>query len=142
MNNTDDKTDIRFRKLFERTGLEQPPGQFTDNVMDRIAQLEHADSPEEKKSILRGWAGYAGIGLLVILGFGGMYFFGVEILPDSFKQILSPVFANLLSSFSGIFDSVEVSSTTIAIILGFAFLVGLERVLARLRTTRNMYFYF
>jgi hypothetical protein len=142
MNNSDDKTDIRFRKLFERTGLENPSDGFTAGVMDRIAGLQQEAGATEEKDLLRKWAGYAGIALLVILGLSIMYYFGVGILPDGIKPLLSPNFANLFSSFKGIFDSVEVSNTTIAIILGFAFLVVLERVLSRLRTTKNMYFYF
>ena len=142
MNDTDDKTDLNFRKLFGRTGLESPSSGFTENVMNQITGLgEEADIPEEK-SLIRRWAGYGGISLLVLLGLSIMYYFGVDILPDSFKPFLSPGFSSVFSSFKGIFDSIEISGTTIAIILGFAFLVILERVLSRHRASKNFYLSF
>lgn len=142
MNTTDDNTDIRFRKLFEKTGLESPSTGFTTEVMDKIGKLDMAADTTADKNLFRRWIGGFGIALLAILGLSVMYYFGIGILPESFKSILSPVFANIFESFRGLFDSVEVSNTTIAIILGFTFLVILERVLNRFRFTRNIYFSF
>jgi hypothetical protein len=140
MKNTDDKTDIQFRKLFQKAGLDSPSSGFTGGVMDRIAGLQEETELLEEKSILRKWAGYLGIALLAVLGLSIMYYFGIDILPDSFKPFLSPEFANVFNSFRGLLDSVELSGTTIAIVVGFAFLVLLERILSKFRATKNIYF--
>ena len=142
MKDKDDKTDIQFRKLFRKTGLESPSVSFTDNVMGRIAQLDAEEDPVHLKSLIRRWGGNIGIGLLAVMGIGIMYFFGVGIFPETFKPILKPVFGNMFNSFKGIFDSVEVSPTTIAIILGFALLVLLERLLSRFRSSRHIHLTF
>lgn len=142
MNDTNDKTDIRFRDLFRKAGLESPPAGFTDDVMKRVAALAPESQQADERASLGRWMGYVGIAFLAAAGLGGMYFFGIGILPESFKPIFSPVIGNMFDSFKGIFDSVEVSGTTIAIILGFAFLVVLERVLHRMRLTRNIHLSF
>jgi hypothetical protein len=142
MNTQDDNTDLKFRQLFEKTGLDSPSAGFTGNVMNKIAQLSPQAQAAPDKRFFRGWAGGIGIALLAILGLGGMYYFDIGILPERFKPIFAPVFGKIFDSFTGIFDSVEVSGTTIAIILGFAFLIILERILGRFRITRNMYFSF
>lgn len=142
MNTADDHIDKKFRKLFEKGGLESPSEAFTANVMNQIAQLDPETEPASWKSMLRGWTSGIFIALLTVLGLSIMYYFGVGILPESFEPILAPVFGSIFKSFKGIFDSVSISSTTIGIILGFAVLVILERVLNRLRFTKNIYFYF
>ena len=140
MNDTEDRSDIRFRKLFQRAGLEDPSSGFTAGVMDKIAGLQHEEATQEKRALLGRWAGYAGMALLVVLGLSIMYYFGVGILPESFKPFLSPEYANIFNSFRGLFDSIELSGTTVAIILGFTGLVILERLISRFRTSRNIYF--
>lgn len=138
MNIQDDKTDIKFRKLFEKAGLESPSDGFTGDVMKKINALNPEAEPVKKP--FKGWLGGLGIALLTIVGISIMYYFGINVLPAGFKSIFAPVFENTFSSFRGIFDSVEISATTVAIILGFAFLVILERVLNRFRSARNIYF--
>ena len=142
MNTLDDNTDLKFRKLFEKAGLDSPTPGFTGNVMNKIAQLNPQAQASPEKRSFRSWAGGIGIALLAIIGLGSMYYFDIGILPERFKPIFAPVFGKIFESFKGIFDSVEVSGTTIAIILGFAFLILLERILSRFRITRNIYFSF
>ena len=140
MNTTNDHTDNKFRKLFEKTGLDSPSPGFTNDVMKRILQLKPEAEITQEKNSLRGWLGGIGIFLLAILGLSVTYFFDVGIFPENFKPILAPVFGSLFNSFKAIFDSVEVSSTTVVIILGFVFLIAIERILHRLRFTKNIYF--
>ena len=140
MNTQDDNTDLKFRKLFEKAGLDSPSAGFTGDVMDKIAQLNPQAQASPEKRFFRGLSGGIGITLLAIIGLGSMYYFGIGILPERFKPIFAPVFGKIFDSLKGIFDSVEVSGTTIAIILGFAFLILLERILSRFRVTRNIYF--
>jgi len=142
MNTQDDKTDIKFRKLFEKAGLESPSDGFTGDVMKKINALNPEAEANPVKKPFKGWLGAFGIALLAILGMSIMYYFGINILPAGFKSIFAPVFENTFSSFRGIFDSVQISATTITIILGFTFLVILERVLNRFRSARDIYFSF
>lgn len=142
MNTTDDTSDIRFRKLFQKTAIESPSPRFTGEVMSKIARLETAAETDPVKNFPGNWPAIAGISALVLLGLAGMYYFGLGILPGSFEPILSPVFGSIFKSFKGLFDSLEISGTTIAIILGFALLVILERILSRLNITKRFYFSF
>lgn len=142
MKETDDKYDIKFRKLITESDMESPSNEFTANVMGRIEKLNAAAETSTEDSQLSRWYWSIGITLLVVLGFSIMYIFDVNFLPKEIKPILSPVFAGVFNSFKDIFASVEVSSTTIVIILGFILLVVLERVLNKLKLTKNFYLSF
>lgn len=142
MNTTDDKYDIRLKELFGKTGTESPSEKFTANVMQQIAQLDAASQPLTENNARNNWYWGGGISLLVVLGLGLMYYFNLGILPDTFKPTLAPLFGGILNSFKGIFASIEISSTTIVIILGFVLLVVIERILNKLKLTRNIYLSF
>lgn len=142
MNTTENHTDTKFRKLFKKTGLDSPSAGFTDDVMKKISQLSPEEEAVPEKNPLRGWLGGIGIFLLAVVGISVTYYFDVGIFPENFKPILAPVFGSLFNSFKAIFDSVEISSTTLVIILGFTLLILIERILHRLRFTKNIYFSF
>lgn len=142
MNTTDDKYDIKFKELFQKTGAENPSEGFTSEVMKKIEQLDAESklSIENNKRI--NWYWVFGISLLVLLGASLIHYFDIGILPENSKLIIAPVFERVVKSFDGIFESVQISSTTIVIILGFVLLVVLERLLHKLNITKNIYFSF
>ena len=142
MNTKDDKTDIKFKKLFQRTDLESPSEGFTSQLMKQIQQLDSAPNAAQDEDSKSNWYWGIGIGMLVVLGFSIMYYFDLIAVPDNFKSILVPVFAGIFNSFKGIFASVEISSTTVVIILGFVLLVAVERILNKLKLTKNIYLSF
>ena len=137
-----DNNDIKFRKLFQKTGLESPSEEFTSKLMKKIEQMQPGTEEAPDKNTLNSWFWGIFITVLVGFGFGSMYFFDIGILPESFKIILSPAFESIFSSFLNIFETVKISSTTLVIILGFFFLVGIERILNKLKVTKNIYFSF
>ena len=142
MNTTDDKTDIKFKKLFQRTGLESPSEGFTSKLMKQIEQLDAVPMVAPENNTRSNWYWSIGLSMLVVLGFSIMYYFDIGLLPETFKPILTPVFAGVFQSFEGIFASVQISSTTVVIILGFVLLVAVERILNKLKLTKNIYLSF
>ena len=142
MNTTDDNTDIKFRRLFEKAGLESPSAQFTGSVMDRIGQLSPETVPVKEKKTMWTWLGRIGIVMMAVGGLVGVYLFNIQLFPESFKPVFDPVFSSVIDSFKGIFGSMKVSSTTIVIILGFVLLIVIERIFSRSKFSKNLYLYF
>lgn len=142
MNTTNDNYDHKFKKLFQNTGAESPSDGFTANVMKQIAQLDAAAELAPENNTKSNWYWAIGIGLLLGLGISSMYFFGIGFIPENFTPILTPVFGRIITSFEGIFASVQISSTTVVIILGFILLVAVERILNKLKLTKNIYLSF
>ncbi len=142
MNTMNDNYDIKFRKLFQKTGLESPSPGFTSALMRKIEQMEPSSEHVSDNSVSNSWFWGIFITILAGLGLSSMYYFDIGLLPDSFKPILSPVFESIYHSFKSIFENIEISSTTLVIILGFVSIVGIERILNKLKVTKNIFFSF
>jgi len=143
MKEANDKYDLQFKKLIDEAGLESPSEDFTVNVMQKIEQLQvEKEGLVQTRSFSNNWLLIPVIIAVFVIGYFVIDFFEITIISKSIKPIIAPLFASIFQSFSGIFDSVEISSTTVAIIFGFVGLVALERILNKLKVTRNIYFSF
>lgn len=142
MNTNNDKYDLKFRNLIRENGLENPGKEFTANIMDRIEELEKNAVAEKNDSKRSNWLWGFGISFLILLGFSIINYFNISLIPENIEPIVLPVFEGLLKSFKSIFAGVQVSSTTVVIILGFVLLVAVERILNKLKLTKNLYFSF
>jgi len=142
MNAMNDNHDIKFRKLFQKTGLDSPSPEFTPELMKKIEQLEQSSAFSSDKNALNSWYWGIFIAILTSIGLSIMYYYNISLLPDSFKSILSPVFESIYHSFKSIFETIRISSTTLVIIVGFVSIVGIERILNKLKVTKKIFFSF
>jgi hypothetical protein len=141
MSTPEEHIDQKIRAVFQKSGLETPSQEFTSNVMQKIGELDpEAESTEPSSA--RSWILGIAAAALVFIGLAIAYYFNVNILPEGFKNLLAPIFSGLVSSFEGIFQGIRISSTTVVIILGFVVLLGIERLLNKLKITRNFYLSF
>ena len=137
-NNSDD-----FLKDFlQKADRESPSGNFTRLVMQKIN--ETAPKPTFFQQIMlkiKGWY------FLAIIGGGALaytmyYFFNRDskLLAKDFDPIVFPIFKRIIQSLSGLFQSMEISSFTIVIILAIAGLFLVDRLISKLKTGRQLYF--
>jgi len=143
MNKEQNNYESKFRELFQRTGLEKPSEGFTGNVLQQIEQLQAQKAkPAEEKDT---WSKWIFIALsVIILSTGGfiLYYYNISLLPENLEPSILPVFQKIFGAFKNMFESVQISSTTIVIIFGFIAIVVLERILNKLKVTKNIYFSF
>ncbi len=130
-----------FKTLFASDGISKPKSGFTSGVMGKITELESAPAIAGKTNeTLYTWlfsiAGFVGIVTILILlsNFGYM-----QILPKNFEFTLLPIFKNVILNFRDIFSSIQLSSTTIAILASLSAIVIFERLLRRISLNKNTY---
>ena len=139
-NNTDD-----FLKDFiQKAELESPSPDFTRNYMKNIH--EPAPEPSLYQELLRyikGWYFLAltGAGALVYT----IYYFlnqDSKLLTQDFDPIIFPIFKRIFQSFTGLFQSMQISSFTVVIILAIVGLFLIDRLISKFKTGRQIYFSF
>jgi len=139
-NNTDD-----FLKDFiQKADLESPSPNFTKKVMQKInTELPKLSIVQKVIQHIKGWYFLAltGAGALVYT----IYYFlnqDSKLLAQDFDPIILPIFKRIFQSFSGIFQSMEISSFTVVIILAIVGLFLLDRLISKLKAGRQIYFSF
>jgi len=130
-----------FKTLFTKEEISNPNPGFTSNVMGKIAELESAPAFVEKTNeILYTWlysiAGFISIVIILVLLSNFGY---IQILPENFEFTLLPIFKNVLVNFRDIFSSIQLSSTTVAILASLSAIVIFERLLRRISLNKNTY---
>jgi hypothetical protein len=144
MINGKDKADNYLKNLVQKADLESPSPNFTDNVMHQI-QAEHQLSAQ----ITDGSAWFKNYFFLIIAGVAAVsyaiYYMvsnDISIFPGDFDPILVPVFGKILVSLKEMFQSVQVSSFTVVIIVAVLGLFIIDRLLRRFQAGRQTYFSF
>jgi hypothetical protein len=137
-NNTDD-----FLKDFiQKAENESPSANFTKNVMHKIS--EAGTEPSFISQILpkiKGWYFLILAGSAVTI-YTLYYFLRIDakfFLKD-FDPIVYPVFKKVLQSFAGLFNSMQISSFTIVIILAIIGLFLVDRIINKIKTGKQIYF--
>jgi len=130
-----------FKTLFESEEISHPKAGFTTGVMDKIAELESSPVIAEKTNeTLYTWlfsiAGFISIVTVLVLLSNFGY---IQILPKNFEFTLLPVFKNVIINFREIFSSIQLSSTTVAILASLSAIVIFERLLRRISLNKNTY---
>lgn len=141
MSTPEEHIDQKIRAVFQKSGLETPSAEFTSEVMQKIGELD-PEIESSAESTSRNWIWGIAIAAMAFIGLAIAYYFNVNILPEGFKDMVTPIFGGLIGSFKGIFNGISVSSTTVVIILGFLVLLGIERLLNKFNITRNFYLSF
>lgn len=137
-NNSDD-----FLKDFlQKADRESPSDNFTRLVMQKIN--ETAQEPTFYQQIMlkvKGWY------FLAIIGCGALvytmyYFFNRDskLLARDFDPVVFPIFKRIVQSISALFQSMEISSFTVVIILAIAGLFIVDRLISKLKTGKQIYF--
>ncbi|MCB0806813.1 MAG: hypothetical protein KDC05_13535 [Bacteroidales bacterium] len=133
INGKQNRENDQFKELVKKSGMEQAPGSFTENVMKAVQQ----HSVPEELSTSRSWysSGYFLTGviassiLVALVAF--FYFYGNILLVKEFDPVFSPVLKDLYQSLAVILHSIKLSSTTLVIIGGFVLLLILDLILRR-----------
>lgn len=144
MINGKDKSDNYLKTLVQKADLENPSPHFTDNVMN---QIQAKQQPATQLSGTSAWL--KNYFFLIIAGLGAvsyaiyyMVINNISIFPGDFDPILVPVFGKILLSLKEIFQSVEVSSFTVVIIIAVFGLFIIDRLLRRFQAGKQTYFSF
>lgn len=144
MINGKDKSDNFLRTLVQKADIESPSPNFTDNVMNQIrAEQQPATQLAGNSAWLKNYfflivAGVAAVGYAIYY----MVSHDISILPGDFDPILIPVFGKILLSLKVMFQSVQVSSFTVVIIIAVFGLFIIDRLLRRFQAGKQTYFSF
>ncbi len=137
-NNSDD-----FLKDFlQKADIDSPSPDFTKIVMQKINEVSPEPSFYQQTILnIKGWY------FLALIGGGALvytmyYFFNRDskLLARDFDPIVFPIFKRIVQSLSGLFQSMEISSFTLVIILAIAGLFIVDRLISKLKTGRQIYF--
>lgn len=144
MINGKDKSENYLKNLVKKADIESPAPSFTDNVMDQIIAQEQLKSQPSGKTFGLNNYYYLIIGGLIGVGYAIYYMVShnISILPNSFDPILIPVFGKIFNSIKDLFQSLEISSFTVVIIVAVVGLFIIDRLLRRFQTGKQSYFSF
>lgn len=144
MINNKDKSDNFLRNLIKKAGIESPSPNFTDNVMNQIhAQQQPVEQLSGKTAGIKSYYFLIAAGLAAVI-YAVYYFISndISLFPGEFDPILIPVFGKILASMKEMFQSIQVSSFTVVIIIAVIGLFIIDRLLRRFQTGKQSYFSF
>lgn len=144
MINYNDNTDKFLKDFIQKAEKESPSADFTKNVMHKIS--ESISEPSYIRQILQKINGWY---FLLLSGSGATlyvfyYFFltDTKLFSEKFDPIVLPIFKKLFLSFTGFFNSMQISSFTVVIILAIVGLFLVDRLISKIKTGRQIYFAF
>lgn len=144
MINGKDKSDNYLKTLVQKADIESPSPNFTDNVMN---QIQAEQQPATQLSGNSAWfknyfflivAGVAAVGYAIYY----MVSHDISVFPGDFDPIIVPVFGKILLSLKEMFQSVQVSSFTVVIIVAVFGLFIIDRLLRKFQAGKQTYFSF
>ena len=144
MINGKDKSDNYLKTIVQKADIESPSPNFTDNVMNQIwAEQQPATRLAGNSAWFKNYfflivAGVAAVGY----AFYYMVSHDISILPGDFDPILIPVFGKILLSLKVMFQSVQVSSFTVVIIVAVFGLFIIDRLLRKFQAGKQTYLSF
>ncbi|MCD4683959.1 MAG: hypothetical protein K8R86_11805 [Bacteroidales bacterium] len=144
MINNKDKSDNFLKNLIKKAHIESPSPNFTDNVMNQIqAQQQPATQLTGKTAGIKNYYFLIAAGLGAVI-YAVYYFISndISLFPGEFDPILIPVFGKILASMKEMFQSIQVSSFTVVIIIAVIGLFIIDRLLRRFQTGKQTYFSF
>jgi hypothetical protein len=144
MINHKNSTDDFLKEFLQKADIESPSADFTKNVMHRINEVSPEPSfVQQLNQKIKGWY------FLAVIGAGALiytfYYFlnrDAGLLSEDFDPLIFPIFKRIIQSFSGLFQSMQISSFTIVIILAILGLFIVDRLISKLKTGRQVYFSF
>ena len=144
MINGKDKSDNYLKNLIKKADIENPSPNFTDNVMNQIqAEQQPTAQLTGKTTGINNYYFLFAAGLAAV-AYAVYYFISNEItlFPGDFDPILVPVFGKILASMKDMFQSIQISSFTVVIIVAVIGLFVIDRLLRRFQAGRQTYFSF
>jgi len=144
MINNKDKSDNFLKNLIKKADIESPSPNFTDNVMNQIqAQQQPVTQLSGKTAGINNYYFLIAAGLAAVI-YAVYYFISkdISLFPGEFDPILIPVFGKILASMKEMFQSIQVSSFTVVIIIAVIGLFIIDRLLRRFQTGKQTYFSF
>jgi len=144
MINNKNNTDDFLKDFIQKADMESPSADFTKIVMQKINVAAPEPSfYQQAIQHIKGWYFLAltGAGALVYT----VYYFlnqDSKLLAEDFDPIIFPIFKRIFQSFTGLFQSMQISSFTVVILLAIVGLFIVDRLISRLKTGRQIYFSF
>jgi len=144
MINGKDKSDNYLKSLVQKADIESPSPSFTDNVMHQIQAEQQPDTQLSGSSAWFKNYFFLIIAGVAVVGYAIYYMVNnnISIFPGDFDPILIPVFGKILLSLKEMFQSVQVSSFTVVIIVAVFGLFIIDRLLRKFQAGKQTYFSF
>jgi len=144
MINGKDKSENYLKNLVKKADIESPSPGFTDGIMNQI-QAQEQDVPQasHKTAGIKNYyfliaAGLVGVGYAIYY----LISHNISILPENLDPILLPVFGKILTSITNLFQSIQISSFTVVIIVAVIGLFIIDRLLRRFQAGKQSYYSF
>ena len=144
MKNNYNNSDDFLKGLVQKSDIEKPSNNFTQNVMKKIKGLSSKETISASLiNHINKWYFIAASGLFA-LGYLTYYFInsGKSFITQNFDPLIIPVFEKIFSSFKSLFQSFQISSFTLVIIGAVVFLFLIDRLLRKFQAGRYFYFSF
>jgi hypothetical protein len=144
MINGKDKSENYLKNLVKKADIESPTPNFTDHVMNQILAQEQMEAEPSRKTFeIKNYyfpivAGLGGIAYAIYY----MVSHNISILSESFNPILIPIFSKIFNSIKDIFQSIQISSFTIIIIVAVVGLFIIDRLLRRFQGKQSYFSFF
>ena len=144
MINGKDKSDNYLKYLVKKADIESPSPGFTDKIMNQIQVKEQVAVQPEGKTL-----GIKNYYFLIAVGLAGVAYaiyylisHNISILPENIDPVLLPVFGKIFTSMTDLFQSIQISSFTVVIIVAVIGLFIIDRLLRKFQTGKQSYFSF
>ncbi|MCD4681980.1 MAG: hypothetical protein K8R86_01745 [Bacteroidales bacterium] len=144
MINNKNNNDDFLKDIIQKSDIESPSVNFTDNVMNQIQMQEQTVSQLSGKTAgIKNYFFLIAAGLAAVM-YAVYYFISndISLLPNDFDPILIPVFGKILTSMKELFQSIQISSFTLVIIVAVVGLFIIDRLLRKFQTGKQSYFSF
>ena len=136
MINNKNNNDDFLKDIIQKSDIESPSVNFTDNVMNQIQMQEQTVSQLSGKTAgIKNYFFLIAAGLAAVM-YAVYYFISndISLLPNDFDPILIPVFGKILTSMKELFQSIQISSFTLVIIVAVVGLFIIDRLLRKFQT--------
>ncbi len=144
MINNKNNNDDFLKDMIQKSGIESPSANFTDNVMNQIQMQDQTVSQlSEKTAGIKNYFFLIAAGLAAVM-YAVYYFISndISLFSGDFDPILIPVFGKILISMKELFQSIQISSFTLVIIVAVIGLFIIDRLLRMFQTGKQSYFSF
>ena len=142
MINNENSTDDFLKGLIQKSDIERPSKSFIQNVMKEIEKLPVQDSVLNSLFARFNYWFVAAISGLFAIVYLIYYFINSEnsIISGKFNPVILPVMKKIVLNFKQLFDSIQISSFTVIILIAIFSLFLIDGFLKKFRTGNRFYF--
>ncbi|MCD4665561.1 MAG: hypothetical protein K8R68_09845 [Bacteroidales bacterium] len=142
MINNENSTDDFLKGLIQKSDIERPSKSFIQNVMKEIEKFPVQDSIHNSLFARFNYWFIVAISGLFAIAYLIYYFINSEnsIISGKFNPVILPVMKKIVLNFKQLFDSIQISSFTVIIIVAIFSLFLIDGFLKKFRAGNRFYF--